>query len=251
MLSSEAGRERPAEARLRWWLGGSGFPPALAPLGLLWNSLSARCCHALGCEWHLTFGGGLLGAGRRPGRQAATLWGQLGTAGPGRNRAVPRPAGGWAGAFGYKGDPAATQGETWGFRGRGMVCLGWLLCWACPWSWLSPAPTARKKLRPGKAGLATVALSHRLDCKPGEWGPGPGSPGQGRGFSFLPWFWAWEPNSSPPRPPESPGNFPVTAGSAARAIYNSHSCSAGSLGSGAPWRARGRGSPLLRAEGPV
>lgn len=185
MLSSEAGRERPAEARLRWWLGGSGFPPALAPLGLLWNSLSAHCCHALGCEWHLTFGGGLLGAGRRPGHQAATLWGQLGTAGPGRNRAVPRPAGGWAGAFGYKGDPAATQGETWGFRGRGMVCLGWLLCWACPWSSLSPAPTAGKKLRPGKAGLATVALSHRLGCKPGEWGPGPGSPGQSRGFSFY------------------------------------------------------------------
>lgn len=47
---------------------------------------------------------------------------------------------------------------------------------------------------------------------------------------------------SPPRPPESPGSFPVTAGSAARAIFNSHSrlCSQqSSLGS------RGRGSLLL------
>lgn len=43
-----------------------------------------------------------------------------------------------------------------------------------------------------------------------------------------------------PQPPESPGNFPVTAGSSARAIYNSHSslCSAvelpGELGEGQP-----------------
>lgn len=72
---------------------GDGVPSALAPLGLLWNSLCARHCHALSCEWHLALGGGLLGSGRGLGYQEAILWGQLGTAGPGRKRAVPRREG--------------------------------------------------------------------------------------------------------------------------------------------------------------
>lgn len=68
---------------------------------LLWNSLGARHCHALGCEWHLVFGGGggLFGAGRGLGQEAAIFWGQLGTAGPGKKRAIPRRAGGWARAL--------------------------------------------------------------------------------------------------------------------------------------------------------
>lgn len=46
--------------------------------------------------------------------------------------------------------------------------------------------------------------------------------------SFLSVVFNWKANSSPPRPPKSPGSFPVTAGSIARAIYNSYSrlCSA-------------------------
>lgn len=51
----------------------------------------------------------------------------------------------------------------------------------------------------------------------------------------------------PPRPPESPGSFPVTAGSAARAIFNSHSrlCSQqNSLGS------QGEGQPADGSKGP-
>lgn len=50
-----------------------------------------------------------------------------------------------------------------------------------------------------------------------------------------------------PRPPESPGSFPVTAGSAARAIYNSHSrlCSAVAL-PGEP----GEGQPTAGSLGP-
>lgn len=52
---------------------------------------------------------------------------------------------------------------------------------------------------------------------------------------------------SPPRPPESLGSFPVTAGSAARAIFNSHSrlCSQQN-----PLGSQGEGQPAAGSRGP-
>lgn len=198
------GRERPAEARLRQLQRPfcSGSP------GLLWNSLCARCCHALGCEWHLALGRGLLEARKGLKHQEAILWGHLGTAGPGRKRAVPRWVGGGAGQgrwSQWRPYPAARQGGTW----------------ACLQSWRSSVPTA-SSLRPAGAGPLGAALSHRLGTGLGSGVQGLGAQ-DGSGASLFTVVLGLRAKQLPPRPPESPGNFPVTAGSAARAIYNSHS----------------------------
>ena len=92
--------------------------------------------------------------------------------------------------------------------------------------------------RPGKAGPVGAALSHRLGAglRSGVHGLGAQNRARASLFTVVLGLGAQQ---LPPRPPESPGNFPVTAGSAARAIYNSHSrlCSAaelpGELGGGA------------------
>lgn len=131
--------------------------------------------------------------------------------------------GGLGRGVGDKGDPAARQG------GAGP-----------PWSWLSAVLTPRQ---PGPLGTAP---SHRLGA-----GLGSGVQGLGvqdeSGASLSTAALGLGAKQLAPRPPESPGSFPVTAGSAARAIYNSHSrlCSAVAL-PGEP----GEGQPTAGSLGP-
>lgn len=160
---------------------------------------------------------------------------------------MPRPLGVWAGAFGCNGDPAARQGETWDLGAE-----AWLV-WVAPWPGL---PTELALFCPDYQQFqARRDWAHESGAfpqaghKPREWSPGPRSPAQSPGLSF---YCGSAPGSqtappAPHRPPRSPGNFPVPAGSAARAIYNSHSrlCSAVEL----PGEPGGRGGPLLGAVG--
>ena len=123
---------------------------------------------------------------------------------------------------GHDGVPAARQGGTQGsLCARGAPQRG-------PPTELTLAGSSCSQ--PGKAGPVGAALSHRLGAglRSGVHGLGAQDRAGSSPFTVVLGLGAQQ---LPPRPPESPGNFPVTAGSAARAIYNSHSglCSAAEL----------------------
>ncbi|XP_051678495.2 collagen alpha-1(I) chain isoform X2 [Oryctolagus cuniculus] len=191
----EAGRgpAPAAPASLLLWL----------PQGLLWNPLGAPWCHALGCEWHLALGRGLPGAGRRLGHQAAMLWGQLGTAGPGRKRAAIRPEAARAGVLA----PKAETLQPGGAGGRPGILMPRP---RSPRVGLPTSPAlAASGSRPGEAepvGRLFLQAGHR----PAEWGPGPEGPGRSRGLSFSALLSLGAKQLPPPRPPQCPGSFPVT-----------------------------------------
>lgn len=133
----------------------------------------------------LPLAGGFLGLGH----QAATLWGQLGAAGPGRKRAVPMPVGGWAGASATTGS-LQPEKEGLGDLGAEAQCApGWLPGWACPRSWLFPAPTDRRQLRAWRGWARGSGSFPQAGHSFGVWGPGPGSRGQNRGLSFHHGSW--------------------------------------------------------------
>lgn len=121
---------------------------------------------------------------------------------------------------GHDGVPAARQGGT-----RGSQCAQ-----GAPGRGPHTELTLAGSSRPGKAGPVGAALSHRLGAGLRSGVRGLGAQDRARASLFTEVL-SLGAQQLPPRPPESPGNFPVTAGSTARAIYNSHSrlCSAAEL----------------------
>lgn len=130
----------------------------------------------------LSLAGGFLGLGH----QAATLWGQLGLGG--RGLCLCR----WGAGQGHQATTGSLQPEKEGLGGLGaeaQCAPGWLPGWACPRSWLFPAPTDCRQLRAWRGWARGSGSFPQAGHSFGMWGPGPGSRGQSRGLSFHHGSW--------------------------------------------------------------